>query len=132
MPVRQLHLADFSGHSFLPVAGEYGLDTMHQDFPPQLQPDSLRRAEIDDAHSRTSVYEEIERLVGLRNIDFKPQQSFPKLEGEFRTRRRRSLHPKECDNEKHYGTETTNHAATNAKWMPDRPLDRIQVRNEPF
>src|SRR5439155_10817681 len=74
---RQFHLADLREHSLLPVAGEHGLDAVNLYFPAKLQPDSLCGAEIDDAHSSTSVHEEIERLLGLRDVDCDPPQPFP-------------------------------------------------------
>ena len=68
----------------LPVAGEHGLDTVNHDFPAKLQPDSLCGAEIDDADSSASVHEEIERLLGLRDVDLDPQKPLTKLERKFR------------------------------------------------
>ena len=81
---RQFHLADLREHSLLPVTGEHGSDTVNHDFAAKLQPDSVCGAEIDDADSSASVHEEIERLLGLWDVDFDPQEALTKLEGKFR------------------------------------------------
>jgi hypothetical protein len=81
--VGQFHVANSGRHAFLPVTGEHGLHTVHHDFPPEFQPDSFRRAQVDDADSSASVHEEIEWLLRLRDVDFDPQQALTKLKGEF-------------------------------------------------